>query len=134
MPALSPQRAPGHLHLRVQPCRASLAQDLKSGRLYPRERPIPSPIRQTHIQVNSTGVPSQRITGEQDALDAGRPAHAWRRRTPQLPNEPVIASATADAALRAEGVARKLEDRARVVVQAAHKRRIDLVGHASAVE
>ena len=41
----------------------------------------------------------------------------------ELLDQPVVAPAAADAALGAERVARELEDRARVVVEAAHQRR-----------
>ena len=52
----------------------------------------------------------------------------------ELLDEAVVAPAAADAALRAERVARELEDRARVVVQPAHERVVDLVGQLDGVE
>ena len=51
-------------------------------------------------------------------------------RAAELLDEAVVAPAAADAALRAERVGGELEDGARVVVEAAHERRVDLVGDA----
>ena len=61
--------------------------------------------------------------GQQDPLDAGRPADAGRRRPADLLDQPVVAAAAADAGLGAERVGGELEHGARVVVEAAHERR-----------
>ena len=65
--------------------------------------------------------------GEQHPLDPGRPADAGRRRAAELLDQAVVAAAAADARLRAERVAGELEHRARVVVEPAHERRVELV-------
>ena len=70
----------------------------------------------------------------QDPLDAARPADAGRVRPADLLDQPVVAAAAADAGLRAERVGGELEHGARVVVEPAHERVVDLVGLADAVE
>ena len=72
--------------------------------------------------------------GQQHALDPGRPADARRRRPAELLDQAVVASPAPDAALGAERVARELEHRARVVVEPAHERRVDLVRDVDGVE
>ena len=52
----------------------------------------------------------------------------------ELLDQPVVAAAAADAALGAQRARLELEHRARVVVQAAHERGVDLVGHVGGVE
>ena len=67
---------------------------------------------------------------QQDALDAGRPADAGRRRAAELLDQAVVAPAAAERRLRAEPLGLELEHRARVVVEPAHERRVDLVRRA----
>ena len=66
----------------------------------------------------------------QDPLDPSRPADTRRRGTAQLLDQAVVATPARDARLRPEGVAGELEQRARVVIQTAHERRVDLVRNA----
>ncbi len=61
-----------------------------------------------------------------DALEAAAPAHAGRGRAADLLDEPVVAAAAADAALRAEAVGLELEGGARVVVEAAHQAEVEV--------
>ena len=49
-----------------------------------------------------------------------------RRRPAEQLDEPVVAPAAGDAGLRAQRVGGELEDRARVVVDAAHERAVEL--------
>jgi len=71
---------------------------------------------------------------EHDALDAARPAHAWRRFTAELLGEAVVASAAAQRALRSDHGRVDLPDGARVVVEPAHQARIFLVADARRLE
>ncbi len=75
-----------------------------------------------------------RVAREQQALVAGGPAGTRRGRAADLLHEPVVAAAAADAALRAKRRRAELEDGARVVVQAAHERLVELVRHARRLE
>ena len=72
--------------------------------------------------------------GKQDPLDARRPAHARSRRAAQLLDQAVVAAAAAERRLRPQALGLELEHRARVVVEPAHERGIDLVGHPGLVE
>ena len=76
----------------------------------------------------------RRSRGQQDPLDAGRPADAGRGRPAELLDQAVVAAAAAEAAWAPELVALELEHRARVVVEPAHQRRVDLVLDAGLVE
>ena len=72
---------------------------------------------------------------QQHPLEAGGPAHAGRRRAAEQLDEAVVAPAARHAGLRAQRVGGELEDRARVVVDAAHERAVELPvdpGHAQA--
>src|SRR3712207_9418588 len=63
------------------------------------------------------------------SLHAGGPPRARCRLAAELLDQAVVAPAAADAALGAQRVRGELEHRARVVVEAADERRVDLVGH-----
>ena len=121
------QRAPRQLELRRQPGPARLVRDLEAG----------GPVRLAHVgdeQVDDRHGDGLLPGREQDPLDPRRPADARGRRAAELLDEAVVAAAAADTGLRAERVARELEDRARVVVEPAHERRVDLVRQVGAVE
>ena len=107
---------PGQVELRRQPGAAGLGRQREG--------------------VGALGRLATRRTGRSRARAAGaprRPAASARRRPPsrtpgvaraaELLDQPVVAPAAADARLGAERVGGELEDRARVVVQAAHERR-----------
>ena len=64
----------------------------------------------------------------------GGPAGGGGRRAAELLDQAVVAAAAADPGLCPERVAGELEQRARVVVEAADERRVDLVAEAGVVE
>ena len=70
----------------------------------------------------------------QKALEAEREADRRRLGPPSERTRPVVAAAAADGALRAEHARGDLEDRALVVVEAAHDPRIDDVRDAGQIE
>ena len=88
--------------------------------------------RDEHVGAALLGVLVAR--GEQDPLHPGGEADAGHVRAAELLGQQVVAAAAGHAGLGAERVARELEHRARVVVEAAHERRVDLVLDARRVE
>ena len=64
----------------------------------------------------------------------GRPADPRRRRAAELLDQPVVAAAAAERGLGPQPLRLELEHRARVVVEPAHERGIDLVRDAGRVE
>src|SRR5437016_5135427 len=83
---------------------------------------------------SGTVVTARASPREQDPLDARGPAGRGGWRAAELLDEAVVATASADAALRAEGVRGELEDGPRVVVEPAHERRVELIGHGGLLE
>jgi hypothetical protein len=71
---------------------------------------------------------------EEQSLDAGAEADAGRRRPPDRLDEPVVATAAADDALRADGSVLELERGARVVVEPADESRCEVVLDAECVQ
>ena len=78
--------------------------------------------------------PASSPEGQEDSLDAGSPADRRGRRTAELLDQAVVATAAADLGLGAEPLADEREDRPRVVVEAAHQGRVDHVLDAGRVE
>ena len=120
-----PLHAPaGLLHLRAQAaaCGAARRAGRRHGRrARPRTRRLP----------RSCSAVARR---QQHPLDARRPAHARGRRAAQLLDQAVVAAAAAERRLGAEALGLELEHRARVVVEPAHERGVDLVRHPGPVE
>ena len=73
-------------------------------------------------------------TGEHRAVDAEPEADARQLLAAELGHEAVVATAAADARLRAQAVVHELERRLRVVVEAAHHARVERVAHPQGVE
>jgi hypothetical protein len=71
---------------------------------------------------------------QQDPLHPGRPTHPGCRRAAELLDEPVVAPASAERGLGAQPLGHELEHGARVVVEAADQRRIDLILETRRVE
>ena len=71
---------------------------------------------------------------EEQALDSCTEADSRRRRPADRLDQPVVAPAAADRALRADRLVPELERRARVVVEAPDERRLELVTDAGRVE
>ncbi len=69
-----------------------------------------------------------------EALDAGGPANPGHRWAPHQLDQAVIAPTGQYGALRAKIGCDELEDRMRVVIQAAHQSLVQAVGNADAVE
>ena len=90
--------------------------------------PCALPVGQGHEQLRWADGGRLDIPGEQDPLDSGGPAHAGRGRPAEPLDQAVVAPATGHAALRPQRVGGELEHGARVIVQAAHERGVDLVG------
>ncbi len=79
-----------------------------------------------HVDVGRPGRQRPVAHRKSDALEAAAPAHARRGGAADLLDEPVVAAAAADAALRAETVGVELEGGARVVVEAAHQAEVEV--------
>ena len=105
------------------------AQARRAQALHQREGLLPQ-RRVGHRQVAVEERPPPRPLArdrQHDALHAGAEADAGRGRPAERLHQPVVAAAAPDRALGAEAVARELEDGHRVVVEAAHERRVLLV-------
>ena len=72
--------------------------------------------------------------GKQHPLDAGAEPDPPEVGSPEVRDETVVAAAGTDGVLRPEGAALRLEDRHRVVVEAAHEPVVDLVRDAERLE
>ncbi len=116
---------PGLLHLGAVPLRAQQACEpvRLRNRLGLRERHVHAPLGLLLA-----------LGRKQDPLHARRPADAGRRRATELGDQPVVAPTAAEGALGTQPRGLELEQRARVVVEPAHERRVDLVGDARVVE
>ncbi len=93
-----------------------------------------STTKKTSIASGGGRAPPSRLEREQQPLDPGAEADARRRRAADLLDQAVVAAAAADGRLRADRLVHELERRARVVVEAAHERRHELVRDAVGVE
>ena len=124
---LALERAPGELLLDGEPRARAPRRPARTPRT-PR-----SSWRDEEVD-DRRAAPAARSAASSIRSMPGRPAHAGRRRAAEQLDEPVVAPAAADARLRAERVGGELEDRARVVVEAAHERAVELVVDAGGVE
>ncbi len=119
-------RAPGELQLRVRArrARASAASANAATRRCPADVEVARP---------ASGAGAWSPASSIRSTPAAQPMPGVGGAAEQL-DQPVVAPAAADARLRAERVGGELEERARVVVEAAHERRVDLVGDAGGVQ
>ena len=109
----------------LRPCAPRLVGELERGALRLRRASASATNRSTELARDR-----QLAGGQQHPLDPRRPARGRRRRAAELLDQAVVAAAAADARLRAERVGGELEHGPRVVVEAAHERRIELVAEA----
>ena len=118
---------PRQLELGLETGPACLARQLERAR-------APSGLaRATNRSTSSAAGVSSRDANSIRSMPAAHP-DAGRRRSVELLDQAVVATAAADTGLSAERVAGELEHGPRVVVQAADQRRIELVADAGVVE
>src|SRR5207248_5508754 len=124
---LALEGAPGEFELGAQAGAARLPRELE--RLSASVR-----LRDRDVEIGQAMRGGQLTGGEEHSLDAGGPAAGRGRRTIELLDQAVVASAAADGRLRPELRALELVYGPRVVVEAAHERRVELVRNPRFVE